>query len=192
LDEESPPVISIREFIERILEERDRLYTVRFEASKTAVDAALIAQKESVANAFLSSEKAIVKAEEAQKAYNVAHNDLSRKMDEQSKGTIPRSEIMVLLRVIEDKVEAQRLSHEKSSDNNAKALSDIRLAMTLLLSTEAYEIRHAQIQQQVNDLLKSRSENTGKSVGANALWSYFIATVGVIVGITAVIFHFIK
>lgn len=56
--------------IKETLNERDRLYKERAEAS----------------------EKAIVKAEDAQKAYNQNHNDLARKMDEQNKATIPRIE----------------------------------------------------------------------------------------------------
>jgi chromosome segregation ATPase len=75
-----------------LMDERDRRYDGMFSASKTAVDAALAAQKENTQSAFVSSEKAIVKAEDAQRAYNTAHNDLARKMDEQSKGTMPRSE----------------------------------------------------------------------------------------------------
>lgn len=121
------PDIPMREFFERIVDERDKLYGVRFEEAKTAVNAALIAQKESVTSAFLASEKAIVKAEEAQKAYNVAHNDLSRKMDEQNKGTMPRPEILALFKASDDKaetmriffdsrIESQRLAFEKSME----------------------------------------------------------------------------
>jgi hypothetical protein len=106
--QQSMPDIPMREFFERIVDERDKLYGVRFEEAKTAVNAALIAQKESVTSAFLASEKAIVKAEEAQKAYNVAHNDLSRKMDEQNKGTMPRPEILALFKAHDDKTEAMR------------------------------------------------------------------------------------
>ena len=67
--------VPVREFLERVLEERDRLYIIRFDEAKTALSAALIAQKEAlnvaliaqkeaVNAAFLASEKAIIKAED--------------------------------------------------------------------------------------------------------------------------------
>lgn len=75
-----------------LIDERDRLYKERDDSRRVSVDAALIAAKEQTAASFVASEKAIVKAEEAQRAYNVQHNDLARKMDEQNKATIPRIE----------------------------------------------------------------------------------------------------
>jgi hypothetical protein len=174
------PEIPLREYLERVIDEKDKQYDTRARAAEIAVQAALLAQKEQVAAAFLASEKAIVKAEEAQKAYNVAHNDLSHKMDEQNKATIPRLEAMAMLKAMDDKLiamqnnyenrlEAQRLSFEKNNEVAAKEIRDLR---------------------------ESRSEVTGKSVGANAIWSYFIAGSGLLIGmlgfITAIIFHFIK
>lgn len=75
-----------------VINERDKLYKERDDSRRTAVDAALAAAKEQTKASFDASEKAIVKAEEAQKSYNVAHNDLARKMDEQNKATMPRLE----------------------------------------------------------------------------------------------------
>lgn len=59
----SDPPVTLREFIERVMDERDRLYDTRFAASKTAVDAALAAQEKATNAAFLASEKAITKAD---------------------------------------------------------------------------------------------------------------------------------
>ncbi|MDO8610106.1 MAG: hypothetical protein Q7R95_06130 [bacterium] len=67
--------------VETVLEERDNRYNDRFKAQEVAVINALAAQKELTNNAFMSSEKAIVKAENAQTAYNQFHNDLTRKME---------------------------------------------------------------------------------------------------------------
>lgn len=50
------------------------------------------ALKELMMATFVASEKAIVKAEEAQFAYNSTHNDLARKMDQQYKEMVPRQE----------------------------------------------------------------------------------------------------
>jgi len=43
-------------------------------------------------------------AEDAQKAYNVIHNDLARKMDEQNKATIPRTEAEQRTRQVEERI----------------------------------------------------------------------------------------
>jgi hypothetical protein len=59
----------------------DRLTDSRFKAGESAVMAALAATKELTAAAFAASKEAIIKAEEAQKAYNVSHNDLIRKQE---------------------------------------------------------------------------------------------------------------
>jgi len=91
-----------------ILDERDRLYKERDDARRTAVDAALAAVKEQTKASFDASEKAIVKAEEAQKAYNSSHNDLARKMDEQNKATMPRAETEARFSALEEKISALR------------------------------------------------------------------------------------
>jgi FAD/FMN-containing dehydrogenase len=107
--------------IKAINDERDRLYKERDEARRTAVDAALaaakaavdaalIAVKEQTKASFEASEKAIVKAEEAQKAYNASHNDLARKMDEQNKATMPRTESEARFRTLEEKINDLRES----------------------------------------------------------------------------------
>jgi len=75
----------------------DRLYTERDDARGRAVDAS-----------FAASEKAIVKAEDAQKAYNLSHNDLARKMDEQNKATMPRTETEARFQALEEKINEQR------------------------------------------------------------------------------------
>jgi chromosome segregation ATPase len=74
-------------------EERDRRYDQQFKSAEVAVNAALAAQQKLTDAAFAASEKAITKAEEAQKSYNQTHNDLSRKLDEQNKATMPRQEV---------------------------------------------------------------------------------------------------
>lgn len=87
-----------------LMAERDVRYMGMFTAGDKAVSAALAAAKEQTRDAFNSSEKAIVKAEEAQKSYNASHNDLARKMDEQNKATMPRMEIDSRFKNLEEKL----------------------------------------------------------------------------------------
>lgn len=91
-----------------LMTERDVRYMGMFSASRDAVASALAAQKELTNGAFASSEKAIVKAEEAQKAYNQSHNDLARKMDDQSKATMPRTETESRFANVEEKINGLR------------------------------------------------------------------------------------
>lgn len=78
--------------VREVMTERDKRYDGQFKSAETAVASALAAAEKQTMAAFLSSEKAIVKAEEAQKSYNATHNELSRKMDDQYKVMMPRVE----------------------------------------------------------------------------------------------------
>jgi hypothetical protein len=50
-----------------------------------------------------ASEKAITKAEDAQKSYNATHNDLTRKMEAQTKDFVSRFEMTSMLKNIEER-----------------------------------------------------------------------------------------
>jgi hypothetical protein len=152
-----PPDIPMREFLERIIDERDRQYDMRARAAEIAVQAALLAQKEQTKDAFAASEKAIVKAEQAQTAYNVAHNDLSRKLDEQNKATIPRPEITALFGAFDQKLDAMRASFEKDIET---ITTDIR------------------------SLRESRSETGGAKINSREIFGYIIAIVGVLIALS--------
>lgn len=80
-------VVHLRE----LMDERDRRYMERAESDRLAVR-----------SAFAASEKAIQKAEDAQTTYNQTHNELSRKLDDQNKATVPRTEIDARFKTIED------------------------------------------------------------------------------------------
>jgi ABC-type Na+ efflux pump permease subunit len=125
-----------------LMDERDRRYT---ELRKD--------DREAVENAFAASEKAIFKAEQAQTAYNVSHNDLSRKLDDQNKATIPRPEIMALFGAVDQKLESLRASFDKDIET---------------LSTD------------IRGLRESRSESGGQKSGAKELSTTFIAVVGLV------------
>lgn len=154
--------VSLREFLERLVdergerfdqalvslqklvEERDRLYISKFDASQTAVSAALAAQKEATNTAFLASEKAIVKAETAQADYNIRSNEFRGQLDDQAKTLMPRTETMVLLHGVDDrfkafddkvdllrvnmdnKLEVMRIAFDKAIDAQGKDIAGLR------------------------------------------------------------------
>jgi hypothetical protein len=90
--------------IRELLDERDRFYLVQFKAAETAVKAALDAAKEQVITTFNSSEKAIVKAENAQKDYNERTNEFRGQLSDQAKTFMPRIEVDRINAVLEDKI----------------------------------------------------------------------------------------
>jgi hypothetical protein len=99
-----------------VVDERDRLYKERDESRKTAVDAALQAAKEKTSDAFIASEKAIVKAEDAQREYNARSNEFRGQLDDQAKTLLPRNEADARFKAIEASIEAIR--NEKRTQSN--------------------------------------------------------------------------
>jgi len=143
-------VVSDLDGLRQLMNERDRRYTELRKDDREAVNAA-----------FAASEKAIVKAEQAQTAYNVSHNDLSRKLDDQNKATIPRPEIMALFGAVDQKLESIRASFAKDIDT---------------------------IDTDIRGLRESRSETSGVKVGSREIMAYLIAVSGLAL---ALIFHFV-
>jgi hypothetical protein len=91
--------------VEKLMDERDRLYLEKFRASEVAVDRAITASDKQTATSFLASEKAIMKAEEAQREYNIRSNEFRGQLDDQAKTLMPRLETQTLFKAYEDKLE---------------------------------------------------------------------------------------
>lgn len=126
---------------QKLMDERDKRYESKFGDSEKAVASALAAQKEMTGGAFVSSEKAIVKAEESQKSYNVSHNDLIRKMDEQNKATMPRLETESRFAAMEEKITTLKASVDirTGSGSGMQALWGwIMGAVVIVLSAASY------------------------------------------------------
>jgi hypothetical protein len=196
------PDIPLREYLERVIDERGEQYKQQFRAAEIAVAAAFNAQKELTNAAFLSSREAIGKAEEAQKAYNEVHNDIGRQMDKQAEGMLPRPEALGMFKASDEKLnvmqvnydgklEALRLAIEKNADIHVKAEVELRLSLARLLTVDAYELRHAELQRQVTDLRESRSEVSGSKTGIRELWVYVVGGISILSVIVSIVFHFI-
>lgn len=147
-----------------IIDERDRLYDSRFRASEIAVQAALLAQKEAVANAFLASEKAIIKAEDAQREYNLRSNEFRGQLDDQAKLLMQRSEALGLLNASDNKLETMRLFFDSKLESQR----------------QAFEKSNEGLLKEIAGLRESRSETTGTRVGSKEVIAYLFATAGII------------
>lgn len=76
------------------------------------VDLSVLNALERTSISFNASQRAIDKAEEAQKTYNTSHNDLARKMEEQYNHMLPRAEAQAILtRMAEDIKELRDAQH---------------------------------------------------------------------------------
>jgi len=98
-----------------LAEERDRRYEERHMSSKEAVHAAFVASKDAVSAALQAQKESVVKAEESQRAYNVGHNDLTRKMDTQYSVMLPRPEADGKFKALEEKIADLRESRSKGA-----------------------------------------------------------------------------
>jgi hypothetical protein len=92
LDERITRERELREAFAKLMDERDRGYENRFKAQETAIGSALTAQEKLTSASFASSEKAVIKAEDAQREYNARSNEFRGQLDDQAKMLLPRSE----------------------------------------------------------------------------------------------------
>jgi hypothetical protein len=178
-----PPDITVsqREFLERIMDERDRLYDMRFKAAETAVNTALAAQEKAVnaalaaqekqtASSFMASEKAIVKAEDAQREYNVRSNEFRGQLDDQAKTLMPRPESLTMFRATEDKLASAKAELERT-------IESVRASFEKATGANADDIA---------GLRESRATGTGKDQGISTIWFALVGAVGLIVSILTI------
>ena len=88
-----------------VLKERDRRYEERFVALEKILSASILSLKELNSQAFAASEKAIVKAEEAQRAYNERSNEFRGQLDDQAHMLVPRAEADAKFSALEIRIE---------------------------------------------------------------------------------------
>jgi len=120
--------------LRELMDERDRRYTGQFNDSKTAVIDALAAQKEKTATDFASSEKAIIKAEDAQRSYNERTNELRGALNDQNKTLLARTEAEARFKTVEDKIDDIKKDianlREYRSAGSAKTKAEDTASMT--------------------------------------------------------------
>lgn len=92
------------EHVLTLLHGNDRRYEQRFEASQKALDAAFMAQKEAVTAALAAQDRAVTKAELATEKRFESVNEFRGTLDSQQRTLIPRSEVDVLIRGVEEKI----------------------------------------------------------------------------------------
>lgn len=107
--------IGLREYFERVLDERRQHYDTRFKAAETAVNAALAAQKELTSAAFAASEKAIQKAEANAAKWQDNANEWRGSMKDREMQFAPRLEVEGEFRALRAEISALRSSRDEGS-----------------------------------------------------------------------------
>lgn len=118
------------ETIEKVAEERNRRYEDKFRGSDTAVAAALAASKELTSAAFASSEKAIIKAEEAQRESNAKSNEFRGQLSDQASTFMPRLEAESRINALAEKV-------DDNKNDALKAINDLNKSRDVTLGGAA-------------------------------------------------------
>jgi len=160
---ESGDKVSLREFLEEKIEH----LSTRLNSLDAKYNAAIESEERAREAQSKSSKEAIGKAEEAQRAYNIGHNDLSRKMDEQYKSMVPKPEFVLKNDAVEREIE-----------DNRKQLE----VMRELLPREVGLLR-IELMKEIAGLRESRSEGGGKAAGVQASTAFVISAFGVVLGL---------
>jgi len=126
--------VNIREYFERVIKELDTRYIDKFSAAEKAVNAALAAQDKMTAAAFASGEKAVSKAEEAQKDYNVRSNEFRGQLEDQAKRLIPRTEVTGLLNNVEVRIESLDKAVAELREDRSRAGGRSAVSMPLIIA----------------------------------------------------------
>jgi tetrahydromethanopterin S-methyltransferase subunit G len=163
--------VSVRKYLERIIKEVDDRQTASVTALKELTNSKLQAMDEATKTAFNAAEKSSEKTDQNQKDYNAGHNDLTRKMESQYKEMAPRQYVDDKVHVLEEKLEAIRLSKDAQIEST-KSVVDSRVA---------------EIREDIQSLRESRSQQTGKSLGVREVALIFAALIGWTIAIISIV-----
>ena len=169
--------------------ERDRLYMGKFEGEKDARSSALAAQDKLTAAAFASSEKAIVKAEEAQRAYNVAHNELQKRFDL----LVPKAEAVVKWEGIDREIGDLRRTLTESVKTLQAEIASLRESRSEGAGKHSMtDPALAELAHEVQVLHTTMTLNSGKGLGVHQLWGIILGAAGLVSLIAGLFLSFAK
>lgn len=107
--------ITLKEYLEVLIDTNDRRYEQRFNDTKIAVDAALIAADKAVAAALAGQKEAVTKAEVAAEKRFESVNEFRSTLSDQQRMLLPRLE-----------AEVKFVNVEKNFDAMTKEISSLR------------------------------------------------------------------
>jgi len=99
-------IASQHAYFERWLLLLEKRYDEKFDAMADATSTALTAVEKQTAAAFAANKESVIKTEDAQKAYNLQHNDLTRKMEVQAEKFVHREKMDDVSKAFDAKLES--------------------------------------------------------------------------------------
>lgn len=177
-DEEE--VVPLREYVDRILAEKDLRDQQRYDAQMRAIDAALAAADRAVQAALASAEKAVNKAETANEKRFESVNEFRGQLNDQAKTFLPRSEYTVQHEALGDKVNAAVKTLSDRIDANSKQINDALLGLNVYRADELGR-RGARLEQRTQ-----ANWSTGVMV------SIAFGCIGALVGIIGIVFAIVR
>jgi hypothetical protein len=100
-----------------------------FAAQREAIVAAFAAQKEAINAALASADRAVQKAENATEKRFESVNEFRGTLDQQQRTLIPRSEVMVLIDGVNEKIGSLTKQVEERTANLTKQIDEMRSQM---------------------------------------------------------------
>ncbi len=175
---------TLREYLLTLIAANEVKYSERFEASQRAINAAflaqqtamqtaLTAQKTAVDIALGAADRAVTKAEIAAEKRFESVNEFRSTLSDQQNTFMPRGETTALFKSMDEKISGI----QSNCDNKLEAIR------------ASFEKNNESLSKEIASLRESRSETSGKTSGANALWGYLVAIASIAL---ALIFHFVK
>lgn len=163
--------VSLRDFIERIISEHDRINTLRLESTRQEIQAL----RASVAAYEKSSERAVEVSREAQQKIADKANEFRASLDDANKNNISRVE-----------ADARFSAASERHDELSKQFAALNLLMSNFLPIKDYEKGRDELRFEIAGLRESRSGSEGKGAGANAIVGYIAIALSIIAGVLAI------
>lgn len=189
-------VAALEVFLVKLINERDRAYQQRWEASEKATGAALTAAKEAVAAALLAQKEAVSKAEMATEKRFDAVGEAHAALTEQAATFLPRAEFDRTLRSLSDKLDILTMTLADKTEAAAKGfesrLDAISHAFEAKTEANALKIdnNNKSFGARLDDLRAFKDTTKGRSDGLNSGWVYLLGLVSLVNGLVALFLIF--
>jgi hypothetical protein len=140
----APGGVSLREYFETRLADKDIRDQQRFDAQQKALDAALLAAEKAVQTALIAAEKAVSKAEAASEKRFEASNEFRGQLSDQAATFFPRAEAEQRLSAMAEQIRilTARVDTSQGRTGGASALYGYLIAAAgLILAVVAFVTR---------------------------------------------------
>lgn len=129
MPDSSDETVSIREYVDRALADKDLRDQQRYDAQTKALEAAMVAADKAVQAALLAAEKAVNKAEVAAERRFESVNEFRGQLADQQRTFLPRQEYQVQHEALGDKLDATAKTLSDRIEANSKMINDALLGL---------------------------------------------------------------